>query len=398
MTADTPSMHGTVAEAGDFRIESSSAPETMGGEAPLATLERVLLEERARAGEPVIAAPESTDDGETPAPKAETKTAPLETTPDETAPKKPGKMQVRHDELQARVHALTRDRLALSGQIEAEQRRLDELKAQADALAAGKAPAPADGVKAPASAVPADDQKPTWRAFEDAGKTFDEYEEARDAWQQRQHQRDIEAAIAKTQAKLDADRKAQADAAAQTDAHARSVATVQSHVQALSAEDPDIAAALQTDDFLDMPRTPFLSALLTLHPAGKDVMRHLALNPADGYAFADLGPLSAPMMEAFKATQDPVKLLAALANNPSKAQQIRQMGDYAAMRALIALETSAPDAKTGSSGAAPRQPSATPLPAKVGGSRTVATQRPLHELTTDDIDEFARRVNAGEDV
>jgi hypothetical protein len=69
------------------------------------------------------------------------------------------------------------------------------------------------------------------------------------------------------------------------------------------------------------------------------------------------------------------------------------------MKALAALETSSPGAKSGTPAETPRQPAASPLPAKLGG-RSAAHVSSLVDLaqSTDNFEEYARRRLAGEDV
>lgn len=391
--ADTQQTPGadSIVEMGGLRLESSSlAPSS---ETPKETLERFVATQ--------ATTPASDVPGDSAPPAASDAAAPdADAAPpasDDPKPKKPSGMRIRHDELQARVHAATREVNQLREETAAEQRRLDALRTERQRLERGEQPPPADPKAAtttpPASTVPDDDPEPDWDTYQDQGKSFKEFNRDNAAWIKRQTLRDVEAAQAQ---RAEQDKARTQD---EQDQRHQAMATqrVREMFQALS-EDPAVAEALQSETFLEMPRTPFMSALIKLHEKGAEVLKHLALNPDDGYAFAALPPLTEPVMQAFRETADPVRLLAALANNEPEARRIATLSPYQAMKALAALESSAPDAKSGTSAAAPRQPKASPLPATLGSTHSVATRRPLHELGTDDIDEYYARTQAGESV
>lgn len=401
-TPAAPSMHGEVAQVGDFRIESSSSSDHHTGHSLEDTAKAVLSGYEARAkGEepPPIPAPVEakvvettvTDDDALPADgKA----------PGETPPKK-GSLRWRHDELRSRVHAATREFHEVSGRLSATQaeiaaaeKRLADLKAEQ-----GKLATPAAATPAPAPTADTDPQ-PEWdgeNGYEAQGKGFTQFQKDHAAWLKRQITSEIKGELTAAQQKAADEAKAAADAAAATNHEVAATERVRTIVADLN-KDPEVAQALQSDEFLDMPRPPFMSALIRVHPDGANVLRHLATNPADGYAFASL-EMTQPMMEAFKATDDPVRLLHALANNIPEAQRIARLSDYQALKALAALETSSPGAKPGTPAETPRQPAATPLPAKLGG-RSAAHVSSLVDLaqSTDNFEEYARRRLAGEDL
>lgn len=398
-TPSAPSMHGEVAQVGDFRIESSSSPDHATGHS---------LEETAKA---VITGYEARAKGEEPPPApapVETKAEPVvgddDALPDDdkapgATPAKKGSLRWRHDELRSRVHAATREFHEVSGrlsathaEIAAAEKRLADLKAEQAKLAA-PAPTPA----APAADA---DPQPEWdgdNGYETQGKSFTQFQKDHAAWLKRQITTEIKGELTAAQQKAADEAKAAADAAAANNHEAAATERVRTIVADLN-KDPEVATALQSEEFLEMPRTPFMSALIRVHPDGAQVLRHLATNPADGYAFASL-TMTTPIMEAFKATDDPVRLLHALANNLPEAQRIAQLSDYQAMKALVALETSSPGAKSGTPAEIPRQPVATPLPAKLGG-RSAAHVSSLVDLaqSTDNFEEYARRRLAGEEL
>lgn len=399
-----PSMHGEVAQVGDLRIESSSSADHATGHSLEDTAKHVIDGHAARAK------------GEEPPPAAEPAAEPVTAealgdddalpaddgkAPGATPPKK-GSMRWRHDELRARVHAATREFHEASGklgatqaEIAAAETRLAALKAETEALAKGKTPA---------AATADNDPQPEWdgdTGYDAQKKTFGEWQKDHAAWLKRQIASEIRTELTAEQLKVAAEAKlAREEAEAEERAKSHDVAATE-RVRTIVADlnkDPDVSKALQSDEFLDMPRPPFMSALIRVHPAGADVMRHLATNPADGYAFASL-EMTPPIMEAFKGTDDPVRLLQALANNIPEAQRIARLSDYQAMKALAALELSTAGEKSGAPPATPRSPAASPLPARLGG-RSAAHVASLADLasSTDNFDEYARRRLAGEDL
>lgn len=370
------------AEEAGFVLDSLSHEDT-------ASLARTMTD---AASEPASAEPEPASEPE-PAPAARApKAEAAKPATDAPAPNK------RLDAIQARIAAATRERHQVLGELEARRAELEELDRQ---IAARKAPqdapaATAAKTEAPAAKAdaPADDPRPRWsgaNGYEAQDKTYEQYESDLEAWEGRA----LERRIAAVQADID---KRTADAQAQASESQRDRELDQRHrsrVEALRA-DPEVAAAMADPEFTSMPLTPFMSTAIRLHDKGDTIMRHLALHPADGYALANLTVTDA-IRQAVRDSEEPVALLSALANNPEEAERISHLSGTRALRALFALETSQSGAKSGTPAAVPRQPVATPLPARVQASRSVATPRPKSELSTDDFDEFAARDLAGED-
>lgn len=393
-------LHGQFADDGDIRIESSSMEGS--GETPQQILDRFKASkfgtDPAAAPEPSAFDPATTDD----VPPAEPTTAepPADPAADDqpdTKPPKKGSARYRFEELQGRIKQSTREIHGLRAEREREEARLAELRKEREALEAR--PPAATTPRAEAAPPPAatDDPKPTWKQFEDEGKSFDDFIEADRAWVKREAKREILAELDAREAKAREARQADEAKTQEARADEAARARVRNIVQELNT-DPAVADALRSDDFLEMPQTPFMGALVKLHAKGPDVLRHLALNPADGYAFARL-EMTPQIMQAFRETDDPVRLLSVLANHEDEAQRIARLSPYQAMKALAALEDSSTDAKSGTSAATPRQPQPRPLPAKVG-SRPAATVPSLADLagSTDHADEYFRRRMAGEDV
>jgi hypothetical protein len=237
------------------------------------------------------------------------------------------------------------------------------------------------------------DPRPRWsgeKGYEAQGKTFEEFEDDTEQWEARAESRRL-AALSQTTERLTEAQKAEREAAEQADRERYFEQRHRERHQKLIT-DPEVAAAFESPEFKEMPATPFMTTLIKLHDQGAEVMKHFALNPAEGYAFSNLA-LSREIKEAFRESSNPVGLISALVNDPEEAGRIAQLSGTRAHRALWALEHEQRDAKVGPSAAVPRK-QATPLPAKVQASRSVAVQRPITELTTDDMDEFLRREEA----
>ena len=362
---------GSVVEADGFRVESMSLGNS--DEGLKATLQEFLDGEKAAApatakpaAEPAVAAPAAEPAAGEPKPKGER----------------------RLDAIQQRIAEATRRKHEADAAVADAERRLRELEARlAPADPAAAAPA-TPATPAPAAADP----KPRWtgdKGYEAQGKTYADFEDDLEAWEGRAEQRRTGAlteSLTETQ-------KAEREKAEQAD---RDRYFDQRHAQRLEKlrTDPEVAAALTSKEFEDMPATPFMTTLVKLHDKGAEVMRHFALNPAEGYEFSNL-TLSREIKEAFRDSENPVGLISALVNDPEEAARIATLSGNRAHKALWALEQPTADAKAAPLPTAPRQ-LATPLPGKVQASRSVATKRPLTELSTDDFDEFLAREMAGE--
>jgi hypothetical protein len=330
--------------------------------------------------------------------------------PAPAAPAEPAKPKKgdRIGELQADIHHHTREKHRIVSEAEAEQNRLNQLRAErlaeerlAEQRRTGK-PAAEDSAAAAAAAAPAaaDDPMPDWEADDEAGLSFTQHQKKLTAWISRDVARRTEAAVAQAMGKVDA-RTAEEREAAETERVTQAIDTRhRTNLDRLHAEKPDFAQLIADEKFAQMPRTAFVTTLIKLHDKGPDVLYALAKNPDIGYSFADL-PLSEPMKEAFRECDDPVALVTALANNREEAQRIAHLGRGAALRAMLVLETTqGTGAKTGPP--TPGGKTATPpLPARVGGARSVAGPKPIDQLSTDsdeDVSEYIARMNKEEGI
>ena len=371
---------GSVVESDGFRVESRSQGHS--DEGLKATMREFLESEKKAAPDAKV----------TPAAQAEASPAPAdETKPAADAPKT--KVERRLDAIQQRIaEATKRAHAAESAALAAEERaRTAEVMRRASE---GQKTEPAPAEPSKAVAAPADDPRPRWsgdKGYEAQGKTFEQFEDDTEQWEARAEARRA-TALSQTTERLTDAQKAEREAAEQAERERFFDQRHRERHQALIA-DPEVAAAFESAEFQEMPATPFMTTLVKLHDKGGEVMKHFALNPAEGYTFSNL-PLSREIKEAFRDSENPVGLISALVNDPEEAGRIANLSGTRAHRALWALEHGSGGAQGAPSPAVPRQ-LATPLPGKVQASRSVAKTKPTTELSTDDFDEFIRREEAG---
>ncbi len=315
--------------------------------------------------------------------------------PAPTAPK--DKKQLRVDELQGQVSHYTREKHAAAAEAEQEQKRLNQLRAErlAEEQLATQRRTGAAATPAPAAAAPAaDDLMPDWEGYDEAGKSFKEFQKDQAAWISRDVARRTEAAVAAVMSTVD-QRSADAEQAKVEEAidqrHSR-------NLKQLHTEKPDFSDLIAADEFRQMPRNAFLTALIKLHDKGPDVLYALAKDTSIGYSFVDLN-LSPAMQAAFRVCDDPVALVTHLANNRGEAQRIANLDYDSALRAMYAIETQGSGAKTGTPAGPGAKTATPPLPARVGGARSVAGPKPLDQLSPDseeDVSSYINRMNAEE--
>lgn len=392
--SDTQPVGGTSVTLDGFVIESSSIM-------PGAQASVEELTARAKSALDGIPAeelePPDPDPGDvTPPAKADVQSdaTPADAKAGDDKPEDKDRGQKRLDSIQARIHAATRERHQAEQAAREAKAELERVRAEAAAAATPKKAA--DAAALVVADIPADDLEPQWEGadgYDHQNKSYAEFQKDHTAWVRRQTARDIAATLAARDAQT-ADQRTAAQREAED---ARFFEAMdrrhQDRVQARLASDAAFAEAIKSDEFTQMPTTPFIKSLVKLHDKGLDVLAHIAQHPAEGYAFVDLD-LTTPMMDAFKASDDPVRLLRALANNPQEAQRIARLSSAAQMRALVLLEIQADGAKPGSPSPVASTPASPPLPARVGGTRSVAARKDPMEMTTDDAAAYVREMNA----
>lgn len=369
---------GSVVESDGFRIESRSTGHS--DEGLKATMREFLESEKKSVPEATAKTAEAT------AVEASGATDPEPTHSTAAAPKT--KVERRLDAIQQRIAEATKRAHAAESAALAAEARARAAEVGRAAVDAGAKTDPAPATPAPAEAVA--DPRPRWsgeKGYEAQGKTFEEFEDDTEQWEARAESRRL-AALSQTTERLTEAQKAEREAAEQADRERYFEQRHRERHQKLIT-DPEVAAAFESPEFQEMPATPFMTTLVKLHDKGGEVMKHFALNPAEGYAFSNLS-LSREIKEAFRDSENPVGLISALVNDPEEAGRIAQLSGTRAHRALWSLEHGSGGAQGAPSPAVPRQ-LATPLPGKVQASRSVAKTKPTTELSTDDFEEFIRR-------
>lgn len=355
-----PPAQQVTAELDGFTITSASA---------IAPHTEASLTEAARAAE--MDAPEERPtrslDAEAarsdqPAPAAKPAT-------DKPGPPKKQTAEERIAEMQAKIHATTRE-------LRETERRRDAIREETERLA-----------RPPAQAPPADapSARPRWKAYEDAGKSYIEYEEDLAKWDESRDQRN--------QAIVEQRFREQQQADQQRREHAAYLARCDDS----RAKHPDWDETI-TSNMSTVPQTPFLVAMVKAHPKGADIFYEWGKNPdiARAWAAYDSNPdarPTRPILSALYKSAQPSAMLEHLALHPEEYRRLTTMDSDSALMALGQLETVLAGAKNGSS-ARPISHAAAPLSHRAGSQQRGGTA----SATDDDLDieDYVRTVNKRE--
>jgi hypothetical protein len=263
-------------------------------------------------------------------------------------------------EEQAHIHAAVREKHETRRQLEAERAEIDRLRKEKETFAQAEQAAK-DAPK-----------KPTWAQFSEDGKTWDEYQDARDEWVRGEAKADAKREL-ETAQKTERERR-EADAARtrgeqEARAHAERIAKArESH--------PDFDEVLESLGELDehgepvTPQTPFLRDVVVKHEQGQEILYYFGKHPEHCAALASL-PLTNSMMTAVRETESPTALLSWLATNPKDVRRIANLSPASALVALGRVTAQLDGAKTGSPPAASVTRAKPPI-RPVGGSRGAA--------------------------
>lgn len=273
----------------------------------------------------------------------------------------------------------------------AELRRIEDQiaarKKELEDLAAGKDPA--DKRTPPADALPAakDDPKPTWKAFQEEGKTWDEYTEAKDAWSDRDHER----------TKRDLVESVRRDVGRHATVQQKAV-QFQDAVKAARAAHEDYDVVVSE---LSMDNTPFIASMVANSPQGAELLYYLGQNAEIAYDLAELtppvtlpsgrvgvSPSHAVILEAVVTSPDPAKLLAKLLDPASDHfERISGLSGARAYREITALEKEgdpAPVSDPGRSRTVPtKKPAAPPLRPPQGAAAAGGESRAADDGASD---------------
>ena len=358
----------SVAEVDGWEAESSSAVQPTSEE--LAD----RLREDAPSRQPAVAAPEAVDEDHDDAPVRRGVTDVADD--DDPAAEKPavgvemergedGKFtkkrkltaSERKAVLQAEFNALTKQREDARRAFDTEeadrQRRRATVKVETDTPAT-----PAEAAK-----VDPADGEPDWDNYEEAGKTFSQYQKDHSAWLRK---------VMTAEADARAERKAGEILSAERERMmaVADVARQEARLDAIKAKKPDfeerVAANLD-----DVPQTPFMAAVVRNHAAGYELLDYLADHPAEAQILATF-QWTRPMMDAVKASPDPTPLLSYWANHPQAQARVAHLEPVPALMALgrLAAELSGPGANTGSPRQTPPVTAAKPPIRPLGATRS----------------------------
>jgi hypothetical protein len=354
--ADSAIVPVSHADEGDWHVESNSASQPTSAELATRLSDAPATDTPVADADPSPTTPDQPDEPAASAllPERDAKTGKFKKSSSE-----------RRAELQAEFNAETRKkhneiraREAVQREREQIAREVAQLKAEREALAK-----PAASETKPADLGP----KPKWQDYEAAGKSYSEYEDAKDAWLEK-------SAEAKAIASLDARQKLTEAAAKQAHDDARERERAIRHdtrIATAKAKYPDFetvvnAAAVSVPEFVEY--------VIDDHPLGADVLYALSkeLDRADALNGLNVNGLGPRLYDALMSSEDPVATLAIYVDNHDELKRIGGLPPAAALVALGRLEARMSGANHGSPAPAPTTNAPKPIQ-PVGKSRSVAT-------------------------
>lgn len=246
-------------------------------------------------------------------------------------------------ELQAQLHAATRETREAE-RLAADRRR--ELEAL-DRAAEQRRAALAEG-------QPAKDAEPTWAAYEEAGKSWDEYQKAFTTW--------MRADLAREQNERIAEARRIADEEAKDRAH-------DARIRQVELQHPDFEEKVLAN-LKDVPHTQFMQDVVHEHPAGAKVLLAMAEDRATALILSDITKRATnPIMHVVRELEDPIPLLKYFASNVKEFDRLTHMQGASALVALGQVVARLDGANKGSPSPAPTITSAAPPIRPVAGQR-----------------------------
>lgn len=295
--------------------------------------------------------------------------------------------------LQREIGALHKTRGDLSGDVEAKKAELEALEtklssARADHAGGVDTADPKQAATATTESIKAEvdkvlGEKPTWKAMEADGKEWDEYDAARQAYDDKR----FELIAKQTEARAEAiatervnQERQRADAAVKRSRY-------ELQLEQIREAEPEFDT-LVAENLEGIDRSPFMDAVITNHPQGAHVFRHVVHNPDEARVLSAL----TPPMEVFDAVQqssDPAGVLSYIATHQAEYQEIVQLRPDQQLLALGRLVgqveiQSAGGAKSSGSPPAPKPISEAKPPIQpVGGASSTESKDldalPFHE-------------------
>ncbi|MCX6550052.1 MAG: hypothetical protein NTY02_03410, partial [Acidobacteria bacterium] len=215
--------------------------------------------------------------------------------------------------------------------------------------------------------------EPDWDAYEEAGKTFSQFQKDHAAWLRKVITAEADARATRTADERISAERERAFAIAE-------VARQEGRLDAVKVKYPDFDEVVSTN-LSDVPQTPFMAAVVRNHPAGFDLLYHLGQHPAEAKILATL-PMTRPIMDAVKESADPVGLLSYFANHPEDHDRIAHLDPPRQLLALgrLSAELSGSGAKNGSPGPTPPVTTAKPPIRPLGTTRSAPVSRDDDDL------------------
>ncbi len=260
-------------------------------------------------------------------------------------PAKQRPIERRVSEIRAEINALTGQRHRTKAEAEAAKMELADLQRKLEVarldLAKAKSGQQPDGksdaepaAKPGAKAAPADDaalKRPSWKEFDAAGKDWDEFLEAQDAYLEARIEQSTGKAKAAFQSELDKLRQ-DADATAH---EARIDGEHRARIAAAKSAHADFADAIS--NLKEVEATPFMEDVVRMHSDGAELLYQLGKNP-DAAAVLASYDFTQEMFNAVMASKNPAGVLLALASDPDEFARLRALPSAQAMFALGALD------------------------------------------------------------
>lgn len=291
------------------------------------------------------------------APKAEAKP---ETPADDPAKREPTAKE-RKGEAQARINAAVREQREAERRAAAKDEELAALRAELQAAKAGTPPAKPSPVALTDAQVAS---MPSWQQYQDDGKEWDEYARDHAAWLRAANTEAVESKIAEREQKIIERVRQEESERSFRQAREREYEEIRARHAAYVEQHPDVEEARKNLE--DIDQTPFLAAIVNFHPSGPAVYHHWATHPAECKALSQIDTLPA-LMAAIRVSDDPVPLLAHVANTPGEIARLAAMAPEAALLHLGKMQSRLDGAKTGSPSVVPVTRAAAPIRPVVGG-------------------------------
>ena len=325
---------------------------------------------------------------------ADATTAKAETTPAAPAqaakpaePKKKPSGESRIAEMQARIHAKTRELREIERTLEAKRRDLDS----APTTSAAKPSAPtssenATTVRASLSQAPPTKDElanmPLWEDYDKAEKTFDEFQKDLVAWNRDRIDARLAAEAERIEQKVLEKLQHQSTQAQLIDEGEKQAQAYLERQQVIVDAHPDFFELID-ERLKHIDQTPFLVDVVSTHPQGPALLYHWAQHPAECEYLSKI-ELPQAVMDVVSESDDAIALLSHLAQHPEEIDRLTELNRKnraSAIVALTKLETklAASGVKSGSPAPAPVTRASAPL-RPVAGTRTTGGATDPDEL------------------